>query len=41
MAQSIPDRSLVAEISLAYLDGLYSTDVPGSEKHMNGSPGHH
>uniref|UniRef100_A0A8C2TEL2 sphinganine-1-phosphate aldolase n=1 Tax=Coturnix japonica TaxID=93934 RepID=A0A8C2TEL2_COTJA len=41
MAQSIPDRSLVAEISLAYLDGLYSTDVPDSEKHMNGSPGHH
>jgi len=41
MAQSIPDRSLVAEISLAYMDGLYSTDVAGSEKHMNGSPGHH
>ncbi|XP_071896431.1 sphingosine-1-phosphate lyase 1 isoform X5 [Anas platyrhynchos] len=40
MAQSIPDRSLVAEISLAYLDGLYSTEVPGGEKHMNGSPGH-
>ncbi|KFP67832.1 Sphingosine-1-phosphate lyase 1 [Cariama cristata] len=41
MAQSVPDRSLVAEISQAYLDGLYSTDVPCSEKHMNGSPGHH
>ncbi|NXG28841.1 SGPL1 lyase, partial [Dromaius novaehollandiae] len=40
MAQSIPDRSLIAEISQAYLDGLYSTDVPCSEKHMNGSPGH-
>ncbi|XP_065699579.1 sphingosine-1-phosphate lyase 1 isoform X2 [Patagioenas fasciata] len=40
MAQSVPDRSLVAEISQAYLDGLYSTDVPCSEKHMNGSPGH-
>ncbi|XP_062436549.1 sphingosine-1-phosphate lyase 1 isoform X1 [Rhea pennata] len=40
MAQSIPDRSLVAEISQAYLDGLYSTEVPCSEKHMNGSPGH-
>ncbi|KAJ7426927.1 Sphingosine-1-phosphate lyase 1 [Willisornis vidua] len=41
MAQSVPDRSLVAEISQAYLDGLYSTEVPCSEKHMNGSPGHH
>lgn len=41
MAQSVPDRSLVAEISQAYLDGLYSTDVPSSEKHMNGSPGRH
>ncbi|KFU90055.1 Sphingosine-1-phosphate lyase 1, partial [Chaetura pelagica] len=41
MAQSVPDRSLVAEISQAYLDGLYSTDVPCSEKHMNGSPSHH
>ncbi|NXD14653.1 SGPL1 lyase, partial [Nothocercus nigrocapillus] len=40
MAQSIPDRSLVAEISLAYLDGLYSTDAPCSDKHMNGSPSH-
>ncbi|NXA47960.1 SGPL1 lyase, partial [Nothocercus julius] len=40
MAQSIPDRSLVAEISLAYLDGLYSTEAPCSDKHMNGSPSH-
>ncbi|KAF2988032.1 hypothetical protein EK904_011257, partial [Melospiza melodia maxima] len=41
MAQSVPDRSLVAEISQAYLDGLYSTDVLSTEKHMNGSPSHH
>uniref|UniRef100_A0A8D0LB81 Sphingosine-1-phosphate lyase 1 n=1 Tax=Sphenodon punctatus TaxID=8508 RepID=A0A8D0LB81_SPHPU len=41
MAQSIPDRSMVAEISRAYLDCLYSTDSPSSDKHMNGSPGHH
>ncbi|XP_019394190.1 PREDICTED: sphingosine-1-phosphate lyase 1 [Crocodylus porosus] len=41
MAQSIPDRSLVAEMSHAYLDSLYNTDIPSSEKHMNGSPGHH
>ncbi|XP_067408774.1 sphingosine-1-phosphate lyase 1 [Emydura macquarii macquarii] len=41
MAQSIPDRNMVAEISHAYLDCLYSTDIPSSDKHMNGSPGHH
>ncbi|XP_044879907.1 sphingosine-1-phosphate lyase 1 isoform X2 [Mauremys mutica] len=40
MAQSIPDRNMVSEISHAYLDCLYSTDVPSSDKHMNGSPGH-
>ncbi|NXA36648.1 SGPL1 lyase, partial [Eudromia elegans] len=40
MAQSIPDRSLVAEISLAFLDGLYSTEAPCDDKHMNGSPSH-
>ncbi|NXY37186.1 SGPL1 lyase, partial [Pomatorhinus ruficollis] len=38
--QSIPDRSLVAAPPQAYLDGLYSTDPPPSDKHMNGSPGH-
>ncbi|XP_074856364.1 sphingosine-1-phosphate lyase 1 isoform X1 [Carettochelys insculpta] len=40
MAQSIPDRNMVAEISHAYLDCLYSTEIPSSDKHMNGSPGH-
>ncbi|XP_038267036.1 sphingosine-1-phosphate lyase 1 [Dermochelys coriacea] len=40
MAQSIPDRKMVSEISHAYLDCLYSTDIPSSDKHMNGSPGH-
>ncbi|XP_030425831.1 sphingosine-1-phosphate lyase 1 isoform X1 [Gopherus evgoodei] len=40
MAQSIPDRNMVSEISHAYLDCLYSTDIPSSDKHMNGSPGH-
>ncbi|XP_037533756.1 sphingosine-1-phosphate lyase 1 [Nematolebias whitei] len=38
MAQSIPDRSLVTEISRAFLDCLYSTEVPKSHaSHMNGN----
>ncbi|XP_043991929.1 sphingosine-1-phosphate lyase 1 [Gambusia affinis] len=36
MAQSIPDRSLVTEISRGFLDCLYSTEVPKSNAgHMN------
>lgn len=30
MAQSIPDRSLVTEISHGFLDCLYSTELPKS-----------
>ncbi|KAM4730348.1 sphingosine-1-phosphate lyase 1 isoform 2-T2 [Anableps anableps] len=38
MAQSIPDRSLVTEISKGFLDCLYSTEVPKSNiSHMNGN----
>uniref|UniRef100_A0A1A8ICX0 sphinganine-1-phosphate aldolase n=1 Tax=Nothobranchius kuhntae TaxID=321403 RepID=A0A1A8ICX0_NOTKU len=38
MAQSIPDRSLVTEISRGFLDCLYSTEVPKSNSsHMNGN----
>ncbi|KAL4640940.1 sphingosine-1-phosphate lyase 1 [Arapaima gigas] len=38
MAQSIPDRSMVTEVSHGFLDCLYSTEVPSSEqKHMNGT----
>ncbi|XP_069466838.1 sphingosine-1-phosphate lyase 1 [Ambystoma mexicanum] len=41
MAQSIPDRSMVTEISQSFLDCLYSTDNGSGDKHMNGSPAHH
>ncbi|KAF6725658.1 Sphingosine-1-phosphate lyase 1 [Oryzias melastigma] len=38
MAQSIPDRSMVTEISRGFLDCLYSTEVPKSSRnHMNGN----
>lgn len=38
MAQSIPDRSMVTEISRGFLDCLYSTDVVKSNtNHMNGN----
>lgn len=38
MAQSIPDRSMVTEISRGFLDCLYSTEVPMSNvSHMNGN----
>uniref|UniRef100_A0A3B5L6B8 sphinganine-1-phosphate aldolase n=1 Tax=Xiphophorus couchianus TaxID=32473 RepID=A0A3B5L6B8_9TELE len=38
MAQSIPDRSLVTEISRGFLDCLYSTEVSKSNvSHMNGN----
>ncbi|XP_075697803.1 sphingosine-1-phosphate lyase 1 [Rhinoderma darwinii] len=41
MAQTIPDRSLVTEISKAFLDCLYLTELPPSAKQINGSTGHH
>ncbi|KAJ3610611.1 hypothetical protein NHX12_022703 [Muraenolepis orangiensis] len=41
MAQSIPDRSMVTEISCGFLDCLYSTEVhkptPPPAAHMNGN----
>uniref|UniRef100_A0A672GZE8 sphinganine-1-phosphate aldolase n=1 Tax=Salarias fasciatus TaxID=181472 RepID=A0A672GZE8_SALFA len=38
MAQSIPDRSMVTEISRGFLDCLYSTEVPKlNSSHMNGN----
>lgn len=38
MAQSIPDRSMVTEISRGFLDCLYSTELPKtSTSHMNGN----
>ncbi|XP_029305732.1 sphingosine-1-phosphate lyase 1 isoform X2 [Cottoperca gobio] len=38
MAQSIPDRSMVTEISRGFLDCLYSTEVSlSSTSHMNGN----
>ncbi|XP_073541959.1 sphingosine-1-phosphate lyase 1 [Phyllobates terribilis] len=41
MAQTIPDRSLVTEISKAFLDCLYLTELPSSAKQINGSHGQH
>ncbi|XP_029464919.1 sphingosine-1-phosphate lyase 1 isoform X2 [Rhinatrema bivittatum] len=41
MAQSIPDRSMVTEVSRAFLDCLYNTDTISRNKHFNGSPVHH
>lgn len=41
MAQAIPDRSMVSEISCAFLDCLYTTEDGSGDKHMNGSPKHH
>lgn len=38
MAQSIPDRSMVTEITCGFLDCLYSTEVSKSQtSHMNGN----
>lgn len=38
MAQSIPDRSMVTEISRGFLDCLYSTELPKLDtSHMNGN----
>ncbi|XP_056326275.1 sphingosine-1-phosphate lyase 1 isoform X1 [Danio aesculapii] len=45
MAQSIPDRSMVAEVSQGFLDCLYSTEVPkmqnkhhkNHKNHLNGN----
>uniref|UniRef100_A0AAY4E3D2 sphinganine-1-phosphate aldolase n=1 Tax=Denticeps clupeoides TaxID=299321 RepID=A0AAY4E3D2_9TELE len=37
MAQSIPDRSMVKEVSCGFLDCLYSTEAPKAHNnHMNG-----
>ncbi|KAM4703785.1 sphingosine-1-phosphate lyase 1 [Rhinophrynus dorsalis] len=41
MAQAIPDRSLVTEISQAFLDCLYVTENRSSSKQINGSPAEH
>ncbi|GCC33053.1 hypothetical protein chiPu_0011520 [Chiloscyllium punctatum] len=42
MAQSIPDRTLVTEISHGFLDCLYSTELPKVEKNcMNGASAQH
>ncbi|CAH2321263.1 sphingosine-1-phosphate lyase 1 [Pelobates cultripes] len=41
MAQSIPDRTMVTEISQAFLDCLYTTDSSSSNKQANGASGHH
>ncbi|XP_048472292.1 sphingosine-1-phosphate lyase 1 [Rhincodon typus] len=42
MAQSIPDRTLVTEISHGFLDCLYSTELPKVEKnYMNGASSQH
>ncbi|XP_053548006.1 sphingosine-1-phosphate lyase 1 [Bombina bombina] len=41
MAQTIPDRSMVTEISQAFLDCLYTTEVPSTAKQINGSTGQH
>ncbi|XP_048419427.1 sphingosine-1-phosphate lyase 1 [Stegostoma tigrinum] len=42
MAQSIPDRTLVTEISHGFLDCLYSTELPKVEKnYMNGASAQH
>uniref|UniRef100_A0A7N6AGY1 sphinganine-1-phosphate aldolase n=1 Tax=Anabas testudineus TaxID=64144 RepID=A0A7N6AGY1_ANATE len=37
MAQSIPDRSMVTEVSRGFLDCLYSTEVKTNINHMNGN----
>ncbi|XP_006630863.1 sphingosine-1-phosphate lyase 1 [Lepisosteus oculatus] len=38
MAQSIPDRSMVTEVSYGFLDCLYSTELPSTDNaHMNGT----
>lgn len=38
MAQSIPDRSIVSEISWGFLDCLYNTEDPRAKRnHMNGN----
>lgn len=38
MAQAIPDRSIVSEISWGFLDCLYSTEDPQANRnHMNGN----
>ncbi|XP_060097166.1 sphingosine-1-phosphate lyase 1 [Heteronotia binoei] len=42
LAQTIPDRSIITDISHVYLDSLYSTGSHTSaDKLLNGSPDHH
>uniref|UniRef100_A0A8C5PR50 Sphingosine-1-phosphate lyase 1 n=1 Tax=Leptobrachium leishanense TaxID=445787 RepID=A0A8C5PR50_9ANUR len=41
MAQTIPDRTMVTEISQAFLDCLYNTEGGSSAKQINGASGHH
>ncbi|XP_077206615.1 sphingosine-1-phosphate lyase 1 [Paroedura picta] len=39
LAQAIPDRSIITDISHVYLDALYSTETPAApDKVLNGSP---
>lgn len=45
MSQAIPDRSLVGEIAMEYMDALYNTDLKpihdtNGVKGMNGTNGH-
>lgn len=40
MSQTIPDRSLVNEIVMEYVDALYATDVPAVEHKSNGHANH-
>uniref|UniRef100_A0A3Q3M560 sphinganine-1-phosphate aldolase n=1 Tax=Mastacembelus armatus TaxID=205130 RepID=A0A3Q3M560_9TELE len=41
MAQSIPDRSMVTEVSRGFLDCLYSTEIKTNTSHMNGNGNAH
>ncbi|XP_030626392.1 sphingosine-1-phosphate lyase 1 [Chanos chanos] len=41
MAQSIPDRSMVTEISHGFLDCLYSTEIPNSQKNLHNNHKNH
>uniref|UniRef100_A0A671NYF9 sphinganine-1-phosphate aldolase n=1 Tax=Sinocyclocheilus anshuiensis TaxID=1608454 RepID=A0A671NYF9_9TELE len=38
MAQSIPDRTMVTEVSQGFLDCLYSTEVPKIQSNSSGNP---
>nr|XP_056706485.1 sphingosine-1-phosphate lyase 1 [Euleptes europaea] len=41
MAQAIPDRSMITDISHVFLDALYNTDPLPAAALVNGSPGSH